>query len=85
MGRKNTSLILSKEEIDDIIQKFSEISRIPLHEGFFRVAVGKLLITAVISGIIDSTFIIKKIPPNVIQTHRMPSNPIQFTPSRANY
>ncbi len=59
--QKTTEVILSKEEIDEIINKFSSASRIPATEGIFRVAVGKLIISAIISEVIGSKFIIKKI------------------------
>ena len=60
MGTKKTNIILSKQEITQIIKKFSETARIPLHEGIFRVAVGKLILSAIISEVISSRFIIKK-------------------------
>ena len=59
---KITSVVLSKEEINEIIQKFSGLSKIPVDEGVFRAAVGKLIISAIISDVIGSKFIIKKIP-----------------------
>lgn len=61
MGVKKTNIILSKDEIGNIIKKFSETAKIPIHEGIFRVAVGKLILTAIISEVIGSKFIIKKI------------------------
>lgn len=60
MGRKKTNIILSREEIEEIIKKFSETAKIPVHEGIFKVVVGKLIFSAVISNIIGSKFIIKK-------------------------
>lgn len=60
MGTKRTNIILDKEEIDQIIKKFSETTKIPIHEGFFRVVVGKLILSAIISDVIGSKFIIKK-------------------------
>ena len=50
----------SKEEIEEIIKKFSETAKIPVHEGVFKVVVGKLIFSAVISNIIGSKFIIRK-------------------------
>jgi len=61
-SKKNTNIILSKEEINKILQTFSQASKIPLTEGVYKVAAGKLLILAVISEITGSRFIIKKIP-----------------------
>ncbi len=61
MGTKETSIILSKDEIEKIIKKFSEETKIPLEEGFFKVASGKLVISAIYSESVGSKFIIKKI------------------------
>jgi hypothetical protein len=60
MGRKYTNIILGKEEIDEIIKRFSEETKIPLQEGVFKVAFGKLIISALISNIVGSKFIIQK-------------------------
>lgn len=60
-AEKPTNVTLTKEEIDEVIQKFSEVSKIPIQEGIFRVAVGNLLLSAIISGVIGSKFIIKKL------------------------
>lgn len=60
MGRKHTPTILSKEEVDDVINKFSEASKIPLSEGIYKVVFGKLVLSAIISEVIGSKFIIKK-------------------------
>ena len=58
MGTKQTNIILSDSEIKEIIDKFSEKSKIPVQEGIFKVAVGELIFTAVISKTISSRFII---------------------------
>ena len=60
MGAKNTNIILDKQEIDNVIKKFSETAKIPIHEGIFRVAIGKFILSAIISDVISSKFIIKK-------------------------
>jgi len=60
MGLKKTGIILNKEEIDRVLKKFSETAKIPLQEGIFRVVVGKLILSAIISEVISSKFIIKK-------------------------
>lgn len=60
MGVKPTNTILSKEEIDKIIKKFSEISKIPAQEGIYRVVVGRLILSAIISEVVGSKFMIKK-------------------------
>lgn len=60
MGRKNTNVILSKEEIDGVIKKFSEETKIPVEEGIFKAAVGRFIISAIVSDIAGSKFIIRK-------------------------
>jgi len=60
MGTKKTNIILSKTEIDDVIKKFSEETRIPVQGGVFKVAIGKLIFSAIISEVISSKFIINK-------------------------
>ncbi len=66
---KPTNVTLTKEEIDEVIQKFSETAKIPIQEGIFRVAIGNLLLSAIISGVIGTKFIIKKLraPPQLMQ------------------
>jgi len=57
----NSGVSLTKEEIDQIINTFSQESKIPAEEGLFRVVVGNLQISAIISELAGSKFIIKKI------------------------
>lgn len=59
-GAKKTSIILSKDEIDGIVEKFSKAAKIPVHEGVFRVVVGRLVFLAITSEIVGSRFIIRK-------------------------
>lgn len=61
MGTKPTNIILTKEETEKIIDKFSEVSKIPRHEGVYRVVGGDLMLSAIISEVVGSRFIIKKI------------------------
>jgi len=61
MGRKKTEIQLTREEIEEVIKNFSEKSRIPMQEGLFKVVVGRLMFSAVISNIVSSKFVIKKI------------------------
>lgn len=61
MGRKPTPIELTSEEIEEIVGKFAAASRIPVHEGLFKAAVGNLVISAVISEITGVKFIIRKI------------------------
>ena len=60
MGTKPTNLLLKKEEIDEIIKKFSEATKIPQNEGIFKAVVGKLILSAIISETIGSKFVIRK-------------------------
>lgn len=60
MGRKPTSIILNKQEIDETIQAFSRASKIPYEEGIFRVVYGNSVFSAIISESLGSKFIIKK-------------------------
>jgi len=60
MGTKPTSIVMKREEIDSIIKKFSEASRIPANEGLYKVVAGKLIFSAIISEVIGSKFVIKK-------------------------
>ncbi|MFH1325534.1 MAG: hypothetical protein ABIH49_02060 [archaeon] len=59
-GIKNTGIFLDKNEINDIIKKFSVETKIPVHEGVFNVIFGKLIFSAIVSEVIGSKFIIKK-------------------------
>jgi len=57
-----TKITLTNEEINNIIKKFSEETRIPLIGNIFKAALGNLTITAVISEVAGSRFIITKHP-----------------------
>jgi ATPase subunit of ABC transporter with duplicated ATPase domains len=61
--KRITGIILDKNEIDRLIGLFSEEAKIPSHEGIFKAAVGKLVISAIISDIADSKFLISKLSP----------------------
>ena len=60
MGMKSTGITLSRDEISDIIDRFSKASKIPVHEGVFKVVVGRIIFLAIVSEIIGSRFTIKK-------------------------
>ena len=60
MGEKKTPIVLTESDISEIIQTFSNASRIPASEGVFKVAVGKLIFMAIISEVVGSKFIIHK-------------------------
>jgi hypothetical protein len=61
MGTRYTDIFMSKEDIEIVINKFSELSKIPTIEGIYRVVVGNLNLSAIISEVIGSRFVIKKI------------------------
>ncbi len=58
---KPTNIILDNNEINGIIEKFSQSTKIPIQEGVFKVAVGRLVFSAIISEVVGSKFIIKKL------------------------
>ncbi|MDO8528934.1 MAG: hypothetical protein Q7S06_03530 [Nanoarchaeota archaeon] len=60
MGRKTTKIVLNKGEIDEIIKRFSEEGKIPVRHGIYRIVVGKLIFSAIISEIVSTKFMIKK-------------------------
>lgn len=62
MGIKRTATILNKEEINEIIEKFSRDTKIPAHEGVFKVVSGRLIFMAIISEVAESKFTINKMP-----------------------
>lgn len=64
MGVKPTSVSLRADEIEDVLQKFSQTAKIPIHEGIYRVAAGNLVISAIVSTVIPTKFIIEKMPYN---------------------
>ncbi len=60
MGEKQTAIVLNKEEIDDLIDFFSKETKIPVQEGVYKVVLGNLIFLAIISKVVGSKFIIKK-------------------------
>jgi len=60
MGTKTTGIILTKEEIDEVIKKFSQSAKIPVEEGITRIVRGRLILLAVVSKVVSSKFTIKK-------------------------
>lgn len=64
LGKKQTEIILSNEEINEVINRFSKAAKIPMFEGVFRVVVGKLIFLAIISEETGSKFLIKKMIQN---------------------
>ncbi len=60
MGTKPTSIRLREDEIKEILEEFSNKSKIPIHEGIYRVAIGRIILSAIISSVIPTKFIIEK-------------------------
>jgi hypothetical protein len=60
MGTMTAALILTKEDINKIISQVSKLAKIPIREGIYRVAIGNLNFSAIISSVLGSKFIIKK-------------------------
>lgn len=63
MGRKPTGIILMNNEIEDIIDRFSRASKIPVDFGIYKVVVGNLIFSAIVSEIVPSKFTITKMAP----------------------
>ncbi|MEK6897949.1 MAG: hypothetical protein AABX28_01175 [Nanoarchaeota archaeon] len=60
MGMKNTNIVFDESEINEIIEKFSQATKIPYGDGVFHVVFGKLIFLAIVSPEIGSKFVIKK-------------------------
>jgi hypothetical protein len=61
IGRKRTDIVLNKVEINEIIKKFSEEGKTPIHLGVYKIVVGKLRLLAIISELISTKFLIQKL------------------------
>lgn len=60
--KQPTKIVLTEKEIKQVLDKVSESAHIPILEGVFRAAVDTFSINAVISEMIGSRFVIKKVP-----------------------
>lgn len=73
-----TEIKLNKEEIDYVINEFSDKARIPLIEGMLRARIGNLQISAVVSTVTSSRFIITKTQVQTLgDTRRIQLVPVQ--------
>ena len=61
--RSPSKIILSENDIPQILQKVSDAAHIPLMDGVFRAAVDIFSINAVVSDVIGSRFVIRMQPP----------------------
>jgi hypothetical protein len=59
--RKSSSIILSKEEMQDIVLQFSRTAKIPIIEGLFRAWIDKFLVSAIVTNKQAANFIIQKV------------------------
>lgn len=75
MGTKTTKIVLGKEGINDILQRFSQVSKIPIQEGVIKIVVGKFILSAIISEVVGSKFIIRKMTQQMV-----PPRPMGFPP-----
>lgn len=63
MGQKQiTKIVLTEEEIGNLLKTFSEKAMIPLNEGVFKVAVDDLVVNAVVSEVVGNKFVIRRQP-----------------------
>lgn len=60
MGVKPTAITLREDEMKSVVEEFSKRAKIPIHDGVYRVAVGRLVLSAIISTVIHPKFIIEK-------------------------
>ena len=60
-GEKTLGIILTNEEIEKIIQTFSNAANMPIENGIFRAVYGNFSISAILSKEVGSRFIIKKL------------------------
>ncbi|MEN7982732.1 MAG: hypothetical protein ABFQ65_04775, partial [Nanoarchaeota archaeon] len=69
--KRDIKIILTEEEINKVIETFSQITKIPPIEGIYKVAAGNLIFLATISKVIGSKFVIRKIPQQQRQNIQM--------------
>ena len=60
MGRKNTNITLTKQNIQEILNEFSTRARIPISEGITKIDLGNFSLTSIKSGE-DVHLIIRKV------------------------
>lgn len=60
MGVKKTRFVLNQNEINGLIERFAQSSKIPFEEGFFKASYGGYIISAIVSMDTGSRFLISK-------------------------
>ena len=63
MGIKKSTITLTKEDIETILDTFAKAAKIPIHGGVTKLVIGNLVLSAITSEVIESKFIIKKMLP----------------------
>lgn len=59
--KQRTKIALTKPEIENMLNEISSQTKIPLGEGVFKVIVNNLMINAIVSELIGTRFVIKKL------------------------
>ena len=85
MGRMPTEIFLSNNEIEDIIERFSAASKIPIDTGVYKVVVGNLIFSAVVSDVVPSRFLITKMKPTNQTIIRNPNQQQKSSMDYSNY
>ena len=58
--KQRTRIVLTKEDIQGILDKVADEAHVPLLDGVFRASIKGFSINAVVSGVIGSKFVIRK-------------------------
>jgi hypothetical protein len=58
--KQKANMSLSGEEINELLQTFSEKTNMPLNQGVFKATLGKLTLTAVVSEFVGTRFVLSK-------------------------
>jgi hypothetical protein len=85
MGRMPTEILLSNDEIEDTIERFSAASKIPIDIGVYKVVVGNLIFSAVVSDVVPSRFLITKMKPTNQTIIRNPNQQRKPSMDYSNY
>ncbi len=57
---RRSDIVLTNDQIQEILRAFSRAAKIPINEGVFRVAIGRVILTAQVSGELGTKFILSK-------------------------
>jgi len=59
-NKRTTNIILNEEEVNQTVINFSKAAKIPIQTGVLKIALGRLILSAIISEVIGTKFIIQK-------------------------